>query len=74
MCGCALLAGAFSAAAQDPVTVLFAHVGDVGASGLEDPQPQEPEHGHESEVTGTGGLPGGGEQGFEVQVREPEGG
>src|ERR1700733_422977 len=54
--------GAFSADAQDPVTVLFAHVGDVGAGGLEDPQPQEPEHGQESEVTGMGGLPGGSEQ------------
>jgi hypothetical protein len=37
------------------------------------PQPQEPEHGHQSEVAGMGGLPGGGEQGFELQVGEPEG-
>jgi hypothetical protein len=33
------------------VAVLFAEVGDVGAGGLEDPQAEQPEHGHE------GGLP-----------------
>jgi hypothetical protein len=34
--------GAFSAHAQNPVTVLFAQVGDVRAGGLENPQAQQP--------------------------------
>ena len=42
--------GAFAAHAQHPVAVLFAQVGDVGAGGFEDPQAQQPEHGHEREV------------------------
>jgi hypothetical protein len=33
--------GAFSAHAQDPVTVLFAEVGDVRAGGFEDPQAEQ---------------------------------
>ena len=32
--------GAFAAHAQHPVAVLFAEVSDVGAGGLEDPQPE----------------------------------
>jgi hypothetical protein len=32
------------------VTVFFAQVGDVRAGGLEDPQTQQPEHGHEREI------------------------
>jgi hypothetical protein len=42
--------GAFAAHAQHPVAVLFAEVGDVGAGGFEDPQAEQPEHGHEGEV------------------------
>jgi hypothetical protein len=42
--------GAFAAYAQHPVAVLFAEVGDVRAGGLEDPQAEEAEHGHEREV------------------------
>ena len=35
---------------QDPVAVFLAQVGDVGAGGFEDPQAQQPEHGHQGEV------------------------
>ena len=38
--------GAFAAHAQYPVAVFFAEVGDVGAGGFEDPQAEQPEHGH----------------------------
>jgi hypothetical protein len=65
--------GSFSAYAQHPVAVLFAKVGDVRAGGLEYPQAEQAEHGHEREVAGMGGLAGGGEQGLELQVSEPEG-
>jgi hypothetical protein len=65
--------GSFAAYAQHPVAVFFAKVGDVGAGGLEDPQAQQPQHGHEREVAGLGGLPGRGEQGLELQMSEPEG-
>ncbi len=41
---------AFAAHAQHPVTVLFAKVGDVRAGRFEDPQAEQPEHGHEREV------------------------
>jgi hypothetical protein len=39
--------GAFAADAQHPVAVLLAEVGDVGGSGLEDPQAEQAEHGHQ---------------------------
>ena len=42
--------GAFTAHAQHPVAVLLAQVGDVRAGGLEDPQAQQAEHGHQREV------------------------
>jgi hypothetical protein len=32
------------------VAVLFAEVGDVGAGGFEDPQAEQPDHGHKREV------------------------
>ena len=64
---------AFAADAQHPVAVLFAQVADVGAGGFEDPQPQQAEHGHEREVARMRGLAGGGEQGLELQVGEPQG-
>src|SRR5262245_42564338 len=41
--------GAFAAYPQHPVAVLFAEVGDVGCGGLEDPQPEQPEHGNQGE-------------------------
>jgi hypothetical protein len=46
--------GALAAYAQHPVTVLVAEVGDVRAGGLENPQAQQPEHGHEREVAWVG--------------------
>ena len=39
--------GAFAAHAQHPAAVFFTEVGDVGAGGLEDPQAEPSEHGHE---------------------------
>ena len=64
--------GAFAAYAQHPVAVLFAEVGDVRAGGLEDPQADQPEHGHQREVARLRRFPGGGEQRFELQVGEAE--
>jgi hypothetical protein len=52
--------------------VLFAEVAYIRAGGLEDPQAQETAHGHQSEVVRVGGLAGGGEQGLELQVLNPE--
>jgi hypothetical protein len=46
---------------------------DVRAGGFEDPQAEQPEHGHESEVARIRGLAGCGEKGFELQMSEPEG-
>jgi len=42
--------GALAAHAQHPVAVLFAEIGDVRAGGLEDPQAEQSEHGHQREV------------------------
>jgi hypothetical protein len=66
--------GAFAAHAQHPVAVFFAQIGDIGPGGFEDPQAQQPEHGHQGEVAQVPGFPGGGEQGLELQVSEPQGG
>jgi hypothetical protein len=41
---------AFAADPQDPVAVLLAEIADVRAGGLEDPQTQQPQHGHQGEV------------------------
>jgi hypothetical protein len=65
--------GSFAAYAQHPVAVLFTQVGDVRTGGLEDPQAEQPEHGHQREVARVRGLPGRGEQGLKLQVREPQG-
>ena len=59
---------------EDAVAVYLAEVVDVGAGGLEDPQAEESEHRDQGEVVGVGRVAGGGEQGFELQVAEPEGG
>ncbi len=45
---------------------------DVGAGGFEDPQAQQPEHGHQGEVVIVCRLAGGRQQGFELQVCESE--
>jgi hypothetical protein len=52
--------------------VLLAEVGDVRAGGFEDPQAQQAEHGYEREIARVRRLPGGCEQGLELQVGEPE--
>ena len=64
---------AFAADPQDPVSVLLAKVADIGAGGLENPQAQQPQHGHQGEVVPVSGPAGSGEQGLELQVREPGG-
>ena len=65
--------GALAEHPQHPVAVFLAEIGDVGAGGFEDPQAEQPEHGHQREVARVGGLPGGGEQGLELRVGEPQG-
>ncbi len=64
--------GALAAHPQDPVAVLLAEVGDIRAGGLEDPQAQQAEYGHQREVARVRRFPGGGEQGLELQVGEAE--
>jgi len=54
------------------VAVLFAEVGDVRAGGLEDPQAEQPEHGHQREAALVRRFTGGGKQRFELQVGEAE--
>jgi len=65
--------GALAAHAQDPVAVVLAEVGDVRGGGFEDPQAQQAEHAHQREIARVRRLPGGGEQGLELQVGEPQG-
>ena len=65
--------GALAAHPQDAVTVFLPEIGDIGAGGFEDPQAQQAEHGHQREVARVGRLPGGGEQGLELQVGESQG-
>ncbi len=64
------LGGALAAHPQDAVAVFLAEVGDVGAGGLEDPQAQQPEHGHQGEVVIAGRFAGGGQQRLELQMGE----
>jgi hypothetical protein len=66
--------GALTAHPQHPVAAFLAEVGDVRAGGFGDPQAEQPEHGHRREVIRVGRLPGGGEQGLELQMRNPQGG
>ena len=66
--------GALAAYPQHSVAVFFAEVGDVRGGGLKDPQAGQAEHGHQGEVAWVRRFPGGGEQGFELQVGEPQGG
>jgi hypothetical protein len=65
--------GALVAYPQHPVAVLLAEICDVRASRFEDPQAEQPEHGHQREIVPLRRLPGGGEQGLELQVRESQG-
>jgi hypothetical protein len=57
---------------QYPMTMLLAEIGDVRAGGLEDPQAEQAEHCHQREVARVRRFPGGGEQGLELQVGEPQ--
>ena len=57
---------------QDAVAVFLAEVGDVGAARFEDPQAEQPQHGHQGEVVGVRRRAGRAEQGFELQVRQAE--
>jgi hypothetical protein len=51
---------------EDAVAVFLAKVRDVGASGLEDPQPEQAKHRDEGEVVDVRGLSGGREQCLEL--------
>ena len=64
--------GAFAAYSQHPVAVLLAEVGGVRAGGFEDPQAEQAQQSHQREIAGIGRFPGGGEQGLELQVGEPQ--
>ena len=66
--------GALAADPQDAVAVFLAQVGDAGAGGFEDPQAQQPEHGHQGEVVAVRRLACGGQQRLELQMGESEGG
>jgi hypothetical protein len=54
------------------VAVFLAKIRDVGADRFEDPQAEQPEHRDQGEVVDVARLAGGGEQRFELQVRQPE--
>ncbi len=54
--------------------MLLTQVINVGADRLEDPQPQESQQADERQVEGVGRLARSREHGFELQVRQPEGG
>src|SRR3954470_18823514 len=58
---------------EHPVAVFFAEVVDVGSGGLEDPQPEQPEHGDQGGVVTVGRGPGAGEEGFELEVGQSQG-
>jgi hypothetical protein len=66
--------GALAAHAQHPVAVLLTEVSDIRGGGLEDPQAQQAEHGHQGEVARMRRFAGSGEQSLELQVGEAQGG
>ena len=57
---------------KDPVAVLLAQAGSVRADGPGDPQAGQAGHGHQREAARVTRLPGRGEQGPGLQVREPQ--
>ena len=63
---------AFAGDAEDAVAVFLAEVADVQAGGFEDPQAEQAEETDQGEVVRVRGLPGGGQQRFELQVGQPE--
>jgi len=54
------------------MSVHFLESLDVGTRCFEDPQPQEPEHRHQSEVVDVRRLPASGEHGFELEVAQAQ--
>jgi hypothetical protein len=64
---------AFTGDSQYSVAVFLA-VGEVGAAGFEDAQAEQSQHGHQSEVVRVRRQSCGGEDGFELQVGQPNGG
>ena len=57
---------------KDPMPVFLAQVVDVGADGLEDPQPEQAKQAHQREVARAARLSGRGENRLELQVCQPE--
>jgi hypothetical protein len=55
------------------VAVLLTEVFDVAAGGLEEPQPQNPEHRDEREAASVGRGPRGSEQCLELQMTQSTG-
>jgi len=64
---------AFAADPQYPVAVFLPQIADIRAGSFEDPQAQQAEHGNQGEVVAIWGPAGGSEQGFELQMSEPQG-
>jgi len=56
------------------VAGFLAQVGDAGPARFEDPQPEQAEESDQGEVVQVRRQPGGGNQGFELQMTETEGG
>lgn len=56
------------------MAVLFAEIGDVRAGRFEDAQPEQAEHGDQGEVVWVGRGPCRGQDGFKLEVRQPQGG
>jgi hypothetical protein len=54
--------------------VFFAEVADAEAAGFKDPEAEQSEQGHEREVVDVVRQPGGGDQGFELQMSQPRSG
>ena len=63
---------ALAADPENAVAMFFSEVVNVGADGLEDPQPEQTQQAHQREVERSGGLPGGGEHCLELQVGQSE--
>ncbi|MER6808212.1 hypothetical protein ABT299_02935 [Spirillospora sp. NPDC000708] len=51
--------------------MFLAQIVDVGAGGLEDPQPEQPEHRHQREIDGMGRCACGRQQSLELQMESP---
>ncbi|WIM99812.1 hypothetical protein ACTOB_003477 [Actinoplanes oblitus] len=58
----------FAADFEYPVSVFLTEVGDIGAAGFEDPQPEQAQHGVQCEVLDVGRQSGGGDHRLELQV------